>query len=59
MGDMVRKSIVDGVKKAVYFSILADQSKDASKKEQLAIVLRSVDDEAVILDICGGQKLNS
>lgn len=48
MGDMVRKSIVDGVKKAVYFSILADQSKDASKKEQLAIVLRSVDDEAVI-----------
>lgn len=48
MGDMVRKWVVGGVKKAVYFSLLADESKDASKKEQLAIILRSVDEKAII-----------
>ena len=45
MGNMVRKTVTE---KAGHFSVLADESKDASKKEQLAIVLRSVDEEGVI-----------
>ncbi len=45
---MVRKSVVEGVKKAGYFSLLADESKDVSKKEQLAIILRSVDEKGMI-----------
>ena len=48
MGDMLRKLISDGVRQASFFSLLADESKDASKKEQLAIVVRYVDEKAII-----------
>ena len=48
MGDMVRKSICDGVRQAGFFSLLADETKDASKKEQMAVVVRYVDERAVI-----------
>ena len=48
MGNMVGKTITENIKKAGQFSILADESNGASKKEQLAIVLRSVDEEGVL-----------
>lgn len=40
MADLVRDQIVDEVKESVYFSICVDESKDISKKEQIALVLR-------------------
>ena len=48
MGDMLRKQICHNVRKANFFSILADESKDESKKEQLAIIVRYVDEEGII-----------
>ena len=42
---MVQKSICLSVQKAGVYTILADETKDCSKKEQLAIVLRYVDVE--------------
>ena len=42
MGGMVRKAMCDDVREAGMFSILADESKDCSKKEQLAIVVRYI-----------------
>ena len=49
MGGMVQESICSSVRKAGVYTILADETKDCSKKEQLAIVLRYVDVEAVKL----------
>jgi hypothetical protein len=40
MADLVRDQIVDEVKESGYFSICVDESKDISKKEQIALVLR-------------------
>ena len=34
--------------KHVFISLLADESKDTSKKEQLAIVARYVDEKAIL-----------
>ena len=48
MGDMLRKRISEGVQKAGFFSLLADESKYVSKKEQLAILVRYVDEKAII-----------
>ena len=49
MGRMVQESICSSVCKAGTYTILADETKDCSKKEQLAIVVRYVDVEAVKL----------
>ena len=46
MGNLVRKRICAEVQKAGMYSILADETKDCSKREQLAIVLRYVDAES-------------
>ena len=43
MGNMIRSTIASSVKKSMYFSILADETKDLAKLEQLSIVLRYVD----------------
>ena len=43
MGNIIRKKIVSAVQDAAYFSILADETKDLSKQEQMAIVIRYVD----------------
>ena len=43
MGNVVRNEICLAVKNAGVYSILADETKDSSKREQLAIVLRYVD----------------
>ena len=40
LGDMVRSVICDGVRDAGFFSLLADETKDCSKREQMSIVLR-------------------
>lgn len=39
-GEKIKKIIVEEVKEAGYFSILVDETKDLSKKEQLAILVR-------------------
>ena len=46
MGSIVQNQICADVKKAGFYSILADESKDCSKHEQMAIVLRYVDVES-------------
>ena len=43
MGEMVREKICTEVKDAGVYSILADETKDSSKTEQMAIVVRYVD----------------
>ncbi len=43
MGTIVRNEITSSVRDATYFSIMADETKDLSKQEQLAIVVRYVD----------------
>lgn len=45
---MVRNIICSGVREAGFFSLLADETKDCSKREQISIVLRYVDNAAVI-----------
>ena len=45
MASMVRSKICSEVKKAFYYSILADETKDCSKMEQLSIVVRYVNTE--------------
>lgn len=40
MASMILKKISSEVKECVYFSVLADETKDISKTEQLSIVLR-------------------
>ena len=42
MGGMVQESICISVRNACVYTILADETKDCSKKKQLAIVLRYV-----------------
>ncbi len=48
LGNMVRKVVCIGAKEAGVFTILVDGTKDLSKKEQLSINLRYVDDQAFI-----------
>ena len=45
MGRMIRRTICDEVRQSGYFSLMADETKDMSKQEQLAIVVRYVDKE--------------
>ena len=43
MADAVRNKITANIKKAGIYSILADETRDCSRKEQLSIVVRYVD----------------
>lgn len=45
---MIRNVICNGVREAGFFSLLADETKDRSKCEQMSVVLRYVDHAAVI-----------
>jgi len=47
MGASLEKSIVTEVKEARFFSLLADETTDASAKEQLTICLRYVKDGSI------------
>ena len=49
MGNIVRNEICLAVKNAGVYSILADETKDCSKRKQLAIVLRYVDIESATI----------
>jgi len=40
LADIVREQIIEEVKSAKYFSLVFNESKDVSKQEQNAIVLR-------------------
>ena len=40
MKDMTLEQIQEEVRKAVYFTVLADESKDTSKKEQVVVAVR-------------------
>ena len=48
LGDHVRTSILDDIKRARFFSILADEVSDVAGFEQLSIVLRFVDTQCNI-----------
>ena len=47
-GDMVIEELVDDVKKAKFFSLLADEATDCSNTEQMAVVLRFIDESLKI-----------
>lgn len=41
-GQKIKETIISEVKQAGYFSLLVDETKDCSKKEQMALILRYV-----------------
>ena len=43
LGDQIQQTIVNRVRRAQFFSLVADEVTDSSNREQLAIVLRYVD----------------
>ena len=47
MATLVRKQICSSVHKAGFYSILADETKDLSKNEQMSIVIRYVDADTI------------
>ena len=54
IGHHVLRRIIDDVKKATHFAIMADETRDISNKEQLAVCVRWVDGEnAVHEDLFG------
>ena len=42
MSNMIREVICTDIRDVVYYSLLVDESKDVSKKEQMSIMLRYV-----------------
>ena len=46
MAEAIRNNITANVKKAGIYSIMADETRDCSKKEQLSIVVQYVDVES-------------
>ena len=48
MGQMARDIVCDEVRQSGLFSLMADETKDASKQEQLTVVLRYVDQKGII-----------
>ena len=42
-GKYIRQAIVDEIKEAKFFSLIADEASDSSQKEQMSLVLRFVD----------------
>ena len=53
IGDHIRSSIIDNVKRARWFTVIADEVTDVSNKEQLSLVLRYVnpDDDQLREDL--------
>ena len=47
-GDHIREKVLSKVRKAKYYSILADEVADTSNTEQLSLVLRFVDENNII-----------
>ena len=46
LGQAVRNDIAKNAQKATYFAVVADETKDVSRKEQLAIMARYYDAHA-------------
>ena len=46
--ELLRNEIVKEITRAKFFSIMADEDADVSVKEQLSLVIRSVDDKSNI-----------
>ncbi|XP_023761575.2 uncharacterized protein LOC111910009 [Lactuca sativa] len=55
IANKVRKHIRSEVGDS-YFCVMVDESRDESKKEQMAIVLRFVDAEGIIREVCASSK---
>ncbi|XP_066925711.1 nuclear pore complex protein DDB_G0274915-like isoform X2 [Clytia hemisphaerica] len=53
IGEIILETILNRVKEAKFFSVLADEAMDASKKEQLSIVLRYIHDNKIYEDFSG------
>ena len=49
MGEIVQQRICASIKKACYYSVLADETKDVSSREQLSIVVRYIGVETGIV----------
>lgn len=47
-GEWITQTIVSEIKKARFFTVLADETADISNTEQMSIVLRYVDNECTI-----------
>nr|XP_054594271.1 zinc finger MYM-type protein 1-like [Nothobranchius furzeri] len=47
LAEMVRSEIIEEVKSSQYFSIMADETKDVSKQEQISFILRYYYDGAI------------
>lgn len=47
-GEIIKENIIEEIKKAKYFSILADEAADISNIEQMLVVIRFVDQHSVI-----------
>lgn len=45
----IQQNIVEEVKAAVYFAVMADETKDLSRKEQLAILVRYFDQKTCLI----------
>ena len=58
MKDMTLKQIQE-VRKAVYFTVLADESKDTSKKEQVVVVVRYCFNNGIHQEFVGIAKAQS
>lgn len=52
LASMVREEIADNVKSCHYFSVQADEAKDVSKTEQLALVIRYFDESSKVIQEC-------
>ena len=48
MGKMIRGTICEQVRQSGYFSLMADETKDVRKQEQLSVVVRYVDKEGIV-----------
>ena len=49
VADQIRQTILSRVKKATWFTVIADEVTDVSNKEQLSLVLRYVDPDTVLV----------
>lgn len=49
IGDQIQTSILDRVKKSVFFTILADETTDISRVEQFSFCVRYIDNESMDL----------
>ena len=52
IGNSIRNDIVDEVKKAKFYSVIADEVTDSANKEELSLALRYILDGS-IKEVCG------